>query len=823
MATPYARSSSEFGRHPPPRPHRSFGVFLLRLALLGIVLIGLSAGLVATLYGVHLDRVVRSKFEGKRWALPARVYARPLELYADRALTPEQLQSELKRLNYRQVNNPETDGTYTHNGDHFLLHTRRFRFWDGEEPNRLLDLELKAGKVSALKDASDGSVPALARLEAALIASIYPTHNEDRVLLQRKDLPDLLVRTLLAVEDRNFYVHHGVDPRGILRAGLNNLRAGGVVQGASTLTQQLVKNFYLTSERTLVRKLNEAYMALLLEMRYGKDDILEAYANEIYLGQDGSRGIHGFGLASSFFFNRDLDELGVPEMALLVGLVQAPSTLDPRRFPAAALKRRNLVIDILVRDGLISAAEGEQAKAAPLGLRDGGGRPAGEYPDFIQLVRRQLQRDYRDEDLRSEGLQVFTTLDPLIQSTVEGALPERLRALEKSRGMREGTLETAAVVASVTNGEVLALAGGRQAGYAGFNRALDSVRSIGSLVKPAIYLAALSDPKKYTLTTSISDAPYSLRVGNDIWSPQNYDHSVHGSVPLYRALASSLNLATVNLGMSLGIKNVAGTLYQLGAQRRITMVPAMMLGAVSLSPLEVAQVYQTIGASGYRAPLRAIREVMDVNGRPLNRYPLAIEAVVDPRAAYLTGWAMQQVVREGTAKWLGSRLPNGMTMAGKTGTTDDMRDSWFAGFSGDKVAVVWLGRDDYKPTGFAGGTGALRVWAEFMLAIPNEPLSQSPPEGVSLSGGCGGGGVPYIEGSGPKASGCAEKDDTQTTAKRSDAPKGPSAAEPDRSIAVAKPVPVSRPAPVPRSAPSPTASPTPRAAPKTENYFLSDL
>ena len=811
MATPYVRSSTHFGRHPPPRPGRSFGNWLLRSLLLGIIAIGLTAALAATLYGVHLDRVVRSKFEGKRWALPARVYARPLELYADRALTSEQLLSELKRLNYRPVDNPDSDGTYAHTGGRFLVHTRSFRFWDGEEPSRLLDLELKDGRVSALRDAGDASVPALVRLEAALIASIYPTHNEDRVLLQRKDLPDLLVKTLLAVEDRNFYNHHGVDPRGILRAGLSNLLAGGVVQGASTLTQQLVKNFYLTAERTLARKLNEAYMALLLEMRYSKDDILEAYANEIYLGQDGSRGIHGFGLASSFFFNRDLDELGVPETALLVGLVQAPSNLDPRRFPAAALKRRNLVIDVLVRDGVISVAEGEQAKAAPLGLREGGGRPTGEYPDFIQLVRRQLQRDYRDEDLRSEGLQVFTTLDPLIQSTVEGALPERLRALEKSRGMREGTLETAAVVASVTNGEVLALAGGRQAGYAGFNRALDSVRSIGSLVKPAIYLTALSDPKKYTLTSSIQDVPYSLRVGNDIWSPQNYDHSVHGPIPLYRALASSLNLATVNLGMSLGVKNVAATLYQLGAQRRITMVPAMMLGAVSLSPLEVAQVYQTIGASGYRAPLRAIREVMDVNGRPLNRYPLAIEAAVDPRAAYLTAWALQQVVREGTAKWLGNRLPNGMTMAGKTGTTDDMRDSWFAGFSGDKVAVVWLGRDDYKPTGFAGGTGALRVWAEFMLAIPNEPLSQSPPEGVVLSGGCVGGGVPYIEGSGSKGGGCADRDDTQSTAKRADTPKGSVEAEPERPAVEAKPVSVAKPAP------------SPRPTPKTENHFLSDL
>ena len=811
QATAHAR----YRRAPSPRPRRSIGGFLLRWLLLVLVAVGLAG----VLYGVHLDRVVRGKFEGKRWALPARVYARPLELYASRPLTAEQLQAELMRLNYRPATDTaaEAEGTYIRTADRFLVHTRAFRFWDGEEPSRLLEVDLTDGKVSALGDGGGGPAPDLARLEAVLIASIYPTHNEDRVLVRRKDLPDLLVQALVAVEDRSFFSHLGVDPKGIIRAGYRNMRAGGVVEGASTLTQQLVKNFYLSADRTLVRKLNEAYMALLLEHRYSKDDILEAYANEIYLGQDGSRGVHGFGLASSFFFNRKLDELGIPEIALLVGLVQAPSSLDPRRFPAAALKRRNLVIDIMVRDRVITVTEGEQAKAAPIELREGGGRPAGEYPDFIQLVRRQLQRDYRDEDLRSDGLRIFTTLDPLVQTTVEAAIPKRLRELEKSRGMKAGTLETAAVVTSVAQGEVLALAGGRQAGYAGFNRGLDAVRAIGSLVKPAVYLAALSNPKRYTLTTNIPDTPYSLRTGNgQIWSPKNYDHSVHGPVPLYQALASSLNLATVNLGMSLGVKEVTETLYRLGAQRRITAVPAIMLGAVDLSPLEVAQIYQTIGAGGYLAPLRAIREIMDANGRPLNRYPLAIEAVVDPRAAYLTGWAMQQVVRQGTAKWLGERLPKGLTMAGKTGTTDDMCDSWFAGFSGDKVAVVWVGRDDHKPMGLAGGTGALRVWSDFMLAIPNEPLQDAPPEGVVLSGACGRAGVPYIAGSGPAAGSCGDGDASRSAAKRADGSKRVAGAPADASGS-------EKPAPIPAEKPKPTPVAKPKPKPPSENLFMSDL
>lgn len=739
-----------------PGPSRSRAFF--RLLLRWTFLISIGVALIGVLYGIHLDRVVKGKFEGKRWALPARVYARPLELYVGRPLTAEQLRDELARLGYHKSARQADPGTFAEQGGRFVVHTRSFRFWDGEEPERALDIQIADDQVSALTNAAGGPAPVLARLDPVLIASIYPTHNEDRVLVRRKDLPDLLVKGLLAVEDRSFYHHLGVDPRGIARAVYRNMRAGGVVEGASTLTQQLVKNFYLSSERTLERKLNEAYMAFLLERRYTKDDILEAYANEIYLGQDGDRAIHGFGLASSFYFDRPLRELGLPEIALLVGLVQAPAKYDPRRHPQAAKTRRDLVLDVMARDDVITEDEARQAKAAGLGLREGGGRPAGEYPGFIQLVRRQLQRDYREEDLRSEGLRIFTTLDPLIQESVEKALPKKLAELEKRRRMKAGTLETAAVVTSVVQGEVLALAGGRKAGYAGFNRALDSARSIGSLVKPAVYLTALSDPAHYSLTTQIQDKPYSLRTSSGkIWAPKNYNHKVYGSVPLHRALSSSLNLATVNLGMSIGREKVAETLYRLGAQRRIKAVPAMLLGAVPLSPLEVAQIYQTIAAGGYRAPLRAIREVMDQNGRPLNRYPLAVQAAVDPRAAFLTTWAMQQVVKGGTAKWLGARLPEGLTMAGKTGTTDDKRDSWFAGFSGDKVAVVWVGRDDYKPMGLAGGSGALRVWGEFMLAMPNEPLTEVPPDGVVLASS----GVPYIgddapEGGAATASGGGE-------------------------------------------------------------------
>jgi len=696
-----------------------------------LLLLVAGAGLAVLLYGIHLDGIVRAKFEGKRWALPARVYARPLELYVGRPLTPEALDGELERLKYRKVKSPGREGTYSREGGRFLIKTRAFGFWDGAEPERYLDLRIDGGHVEALKDAGGGADPALVRLDSALIASIYPTHNEDRVLVRREDLPDLLVNTLLAVEDRNFYHHLGVDPIAIARAMWRNLQAGSVVEGGSTLTQQLVKNFYLTHERTLARKLNEAFMSLVLDLRYPKDEILAAYANEIFLGQDGKRAIHGFGLASHFYFNRPLDELGIPETALLVALIKGPSYYDPRRHPERTTQRRNLVIDTLQDQGLVTPEQAEAAKKAPLRVSDKGGRPVGAYPAFLQLVRRQLQRDYQEEDLRSEGLRIFSTLDPLVQEATEKAVTSRLPELEKSQGFKTGTLEGAAVVASAAQGEVLALVGGRDPAYAGFNRALEAVRSIGSLIKPVIYLTALSDPKSYSLVSSVSDSPVSLYAGDGkLWRPQNYDRKTHGRVPLYKALAKSYNLATVNLGLELGVEKVAEVLARLGVERPIHTVPAMLLGSVSLTPIEVGQVYQTIAGGGFRAPLRTIREVLDASGQPLNRYPLAVEEAVDAESAYLVTWAMQQVVEQGTATWLKKRLPEGLKVAGKTGTTNDLRDSWFAGFSGDKVAVAWVGRDDNQPTRLSGSTGALRVWGDIMASIENQPLPELAPEGV---------------------------------------------------------------------------------------------
>ncbi|MGD8498690.1 MAG: transglycosylase domain-containing protein, partial [Chromatiales bacterium] len=499
----------------------------------------LALGLAALLlgYAVYLDFRVRHEFEGKRWSLPARVFARPLELYAGRVLSPGDLQRELQLLHYRRVADPREPGTYRLDGDVMRVQTRGFRFAEDGEPERRLELRFRDGTIESLRDLGANVAPTLVRVEPLLIANIYPQHNEDRVLVRLEDVPPLLVDALLATEDRKFFEHHGLDLQAIARALYANLRAGRTVQGGSTLTQQLVKNFYLSSERTLWRKANEAVMALLLEWHYGKEEILEAYLNEIYLGQDGQRSINGFGLAGQFYFERRLDELEPEQIALLVALVRGASYYDPRRYPQRAEARRDRVLDQLSGQGLLSERAAEAAKAKPLAVVER--RPSGvsPFPAYLDLVRRQLRRDYREEDLRSEGLFIFTNFDPLVQLEAERALESRLRALEAGDGREPGQLQGAVVVASLEQGEVLALIGGRELRFAGFNRALDARRPIGSLVKPAVYLAALAESSRYTLMTRVDDGP--LRVeqrGSEPWEPQNYDREHHGEVTLLEAL-----------------------------------------------------------------------------------------------------------------------------------------------------------------------------------------------------------------------------------------------------------------------------------------------
>jgi len=695
--------------------------WIIKLSIVALVLL---AGV-----AVYLDAVVQEKFSGKRWTIPATVYARPLELFVGQKLDKDDFLTEVDALGYRREKSVSGPGTVSVASNAVEMHTRGFRFYEGAEESQRIRVRFSGDFVAGLARMDGGELP-VARLEPLVVGGLYPAHNEDRILIKLDQVPPYLVETLVAVEDREFFDHFGVSPKSIARAVWVNLTAGEVRQGGSTLTQQLVKNFYLTNERSLSRKATEAMMAVLLELHYDKPEILEAYLNEVFLGQDGRRAIHGFGLASQYFFGRPLAELKLQHVALLVGMVKGPTYYNPRRHPERAVERRNLIIDLLAEQQVVSPEEATQARQAPLGVTQRGSLADSSYPAFLDLVKRQLREDYRDEDLTEEGLRVFTSFDPIIQSKAEKAMTDTLKRLGKAAEGVEGAM----LVTNPETGELQAMLGSRHPGFAGFNRALDASRPIGSLIKPAIYLAALEKPSQYTLTSLLEDEPFSVK-GTDgkVWKPQNYGRTAHGTVYLYQALANSYNLSTARLGLDLGVPHVLKTLARLGASPDWPAYPSMLLGAGGLRPIEVAGVYQTIASGGFNTPLRAIRSVVAADGEPLSRYPFKIEQRFDPGAIYLTQYAMRRTMVEGTGRSVYNQVPKSLALAGKTGTTNDSRDSWFAGFSQDLLAVVWLGRDDNGKTSLTGATGALQVWADFMRRADPLPLQMPVPDNVSMA------------------------------------------------------------------------------------------
>lgn len=703
-----------------------------------LLFLGLLLGLVAwKLWDttVLLNKQVVSKFEGARWELPARIYARPLDLYVGRPLQVDHLEQELKLLGYRVAADGQLDraGTYRINGNRVIIHCRSFTFSDGKQEAMLIDLVFAENQIVALEDHNNAQSLPFFKLEPLHIASIYPGDNEDRLLLHIKETPELLIKTLLLVEDKSFYHHWGVRPLAILRALMANLKAGKTVQGGSTLTQQLVKNFFLTNKRSLQRKAKEAIMALLLEYHYSKDDILEAYLNEIYMGQDGKRAIHGFAMAARFYFGRKIDELSAQQIALLVGLSKGASYYNPRKHPQRAKARRDRILHDMADEGLLTAATAEYLQQKPLGVLERVPSGITRYPAFIGLVRQQLKRDYKDTELSSKGLTVFTTFDPVVQEAAETALSSVLSSLEKERKMSPETLQGAVVVSSVDQGEVLAVVGDRFSRQAGFNRALAMQRPLGSVIKPVVYLAALAHPEQYNLLTLLEDTPLTVPIpGTRPWAPKNYDKKFHGRIPLMQALVHSYNVATVRLGLALGLDQTLDTLQHLGISKEIPAYPSLLLGAIELPPIDVLQMYQAIAAGGYKSTLRAILAVTNQQNQLLQRYPLTVEQAMPTEAVFCLNRALREVTRSGTAASLQRRLPHGMSVAGKTGTTDDLRDSWFAGFSGSHVAVAWVGRDDNHSTGLTGASGALRVWAKTMAALTMTPLDDQPPENVDL-------------------------------------------------------------------------------------------
>ncbi|WP_394211516.1 penicillin-binding protein 1B [Psychrobacter piscatorii] len=697
------------------------------LVFSSLLLIIIIAGMVLfALYLVKLDRTITHKFEGKRWDIPAKVYSQPLELYQGANIDRDTMKTWLELLNYQSNKSYDRTGTYHRSGNTYFIHTRGFTYSSSDiDAEQVIKMTIAGNKVDSIQS----TLPAksgIIRLEPVSIGGIYPDSNEDRMVVSLDDVPQPLIDALIATEDRAFYEHKGVSIRGIARAVFNNF-SGGARQGGSTITQQLIKNFYLNSDRTLKRKANEALMAVLLELHYSKDEILQTYLNEIYLGQNGNRSINGFGLASQFYFDKPLNELRIDQQAMLVGMAKGPSIYNPRRNPNDSKARRDVVLGNMLAMGTLSQEDYDKALKQPLGIVDKPAEGKSQFPDFLDIVKRELNDVYYSDDLKNEGLIIISTLDPIAQLAADKAVDRKLGELRRS-GSKTKDLQGALVSANPETGELVSVVGSGSE-FTGFNRAVDAKRQVGSLLKPIIYMTAL-ESGRYNLASSVDDSPITVNLndGTD-WSPKNYDNRDHGYVPLTTGLSQSYNQAAVRLGMEFGVDTFAKQLKRMGVKEEIPPYPSALLGSVNLSPMDMLGIYQVFATGGFRTPIHSIRTVIDDRGRILQRTGLNTQRSIPPETNFLTNYALQQVVSNGTARRAQS-LGSNLNLAGKTGTTNDYRDAWFAGYSGNYVSVVWVGRDDNKPIGLSGGTGALPVWVDYMKRLKLTPVALPEPEGI---------------------------------------------------------------------------------------------
>ncbi|EKO3509605.1 penicillin-binding protein 1B [Vibrio fluvialis] len=693
--------------------------------------VGLALAAVLIFTGIYLDSMIKQRFEGQLFELPTVVYARILTLEPGSDISIKQMRNELDVLNYRKVSQPRYAGEYSASSTRIELIRRPFEFADGPEPDRQVMLIFDDNGLNRIQSLEKRGDLGYLRIEPKMLGMLEKDTQEQRLFLRREQFPEVMIDALLTTEDRNFYQHDGVSPMAIARAMVANLKAGRTVQGGSTLTQQLAKNIFLSSDRTLWRKLREAYMALIIDYRYSKDRILEAYLNEVYLGQNGKEAVHGFGLASRLYFGQPLQELRIDQLALLVGMVKGPSYYNPMRYPERAKERRDLVLKLMMDQDILTAKQYEQAVTRPLDVQKQA-RIASRQPAYFQQLSIELKQKLGDAFKSDTGLRVFTSLDPVSQAKLEEAVENQVPILARTAGK---DLEAAAIAVDRHSGEIRAMVGGKRTGYDGFNRALNASRPIGSLVKPAVYLTALAQPEKYNLATTLMDKPITLQGSEgNVWTPRNFDRQFRGEVPLYLALAKSLNVPTVQLGMQLGIENVTKTLEKLGVSRdEIRPVPSMFLGSFSLTPYQVAQMFQTVTNSGKKAPLSALRSVLDLDGNVLYESIPKVSQAVDQQAAWLTTYAMKRGVLEGTGRYLNSQF-GWAALAGKTGTSSDSRDSWFVGVDGREVTTIWLGRDDNQPTKLTGSSGALRVYADYLRYRIPEKLVLPWPQGISTVG-----------------------------------------------------------------------------------------
>lgn len=661
-----------------------------------------------------LDSKVVNKLDGVLWTVPAKVYARPLELAEGGKINVDVLKKELEILSYELTKGiPDTPGEFSQSQRSVNIFIRGF----GSQEPGLYRLKIENDKIDSIKR-KDGISIDLIQLEPLSIGGMFPSHLQDRILLNFSQVPKDLEEMILVVEDRNFYSHKGISLRSIMRAFIKNTRALGIEEGGSTITQQLAKSLFFSPEQTIKRKIKEAIAALLIEIHYSKQEILLAYINDVFIAQSGRRAIHGFGLASQFFFGTDLKNLSLDQKALLVGMLKGPSLYSPINNPDRAKTRRDLVLSLIKNDSLITEEEYLDLKGRSLKVIPPSFKSLSKYPAFNDIVTLDLRKNFDDSDLRTKGLKIITNLDPVVQDYLEESIKDTKLKLKRRYGSQLNGLEGAGIVIDSFSGEVVAAIGSTKPNNYGFNRAINAVRPIGSLVKPFIYLSALQHYSKYNLSTLLDDSKLSVSLpGGKLWEPNNFDKKFHGNIPLHVALSESYNVATTRLGMDLGYSVVQETFTKLGIKKKIPKYPSIFVGSFEMTPLEVIQAYQTIASEGFYSPLNSIRTVESSEDVLSLSYPYKVEQRFRPEPIYLLKFVLKQTFISGTARGFSSRVIEKWKTGGKTGTSDDQRDSWFVGYAGNYLMVVWLGFDDNRKSPLTGRSGALQVWKNFMSRL----------------------------------------------------------------------------------------------------------
>jgi penicillin-binding protein 1B len=665
---------------------------------------------------------------------PSRLYAQPTVLEPGAPLAAGEIVAQLNDEGYREApaGLPLRRGTYRRSGDHVEVHLRHFVTPEGPGGGEPLEIDLRGGRVVRLTLAGRPAKSAV--LEPALLASFYGPDVDERRPVTLDSLPEPTVKAILAAEDDGFYVHPGISPTGIVRALWVNFRGGTVQQGGSTITQQLVKNIYLSRERTLQRKAKEALIAVALELRYGKRQILEAYLNEIYWGRSGPANLIGLGAASRAYFGKDADELTLPEAATLAGMIRGPSEYSPLEHPEKTIERRNWVLQRMGELGWIKPEQAQAAQAEPLITEAQAvtARPLAPY--FTKAAAAEAKERFDIDDLADEGYLLFSTVGWREQRQAESAVVRELASLDKGQAKRrrgDDPLQAALISVDPRDGAIRAWVGGRDYSNSQFDRVSQAKRQAGSAFKPVVYAAAFREAVA-TPATLLKDSPIVVRVGNDRWQPQNNDRGFRGWVTVRSALEQSLNIPTIRLALQVGLGRIIDLAHDMGIESDLTARPSLALGAFEVSPYEMAQVYATLADGGLRPTLHGLKAVLERSGEEVLSDDLpSPRRVLPPQTAYLVTSILEGVVDHGTGAGVRAQ---GLSdpLAGKTGTTNDRRDNWFAGYAPDRVTVVWVGYDDNSRTRLSGARAALPIWSRFMAAVRPAAgyAAFAPPEGM---------------------------------------------------------------------------------------------